>query len=66
MKDVLHEALWKNIRPGGNLVKIHDANNRSVNVDVTIDLVVNISVSVKTVRFNVVERLATQVILECD
>lgn len=55
----LHEPLWKNIQTALSSVKIRDANNRSLNKDGTIDLVVNIGGSLNTIRFNLVERLAT-------
>lgn len=64
-KYVFHESLWKNLQPSGSSVTIRDSNTRSVNVDGTIDLVVNIGRSVKTVSSNVVERIATQIILGC-
>lgn len=41
-------------------------NNLAAYVNGTIDLVVNIGGIVETVRFNVVERQATEVILVCD
>lgn len=54
------------IRPRGNCVKIRDVDNCSVNVDGTIDLVVNIGGRVEIVLFNIVERLATQLSLWCE
>lgn len=46
-------------------VRIRDANNRSVHICGTIDLAVNIGGSVENVRFNVVECIATHIILGC-
>lgn len=60
-KNVLHEYLWKNIHPNRNLFKIRDANDRSVNVHGTIELIFNIRKILETVIFNVDERRATQV-----
>lgn len=47
-------------------MRIPDANNSSVPVNGTIDLVVNKRGSVETFRFKVVKRLVTQLILGCD
>lgn len=66
MKKGIHESLWKNIRPNGIFFRIHDANNRSVIVGDTIDVVVNIERSVETGHFNVVEGLATRFTPVCD
>lgn len=68
-KDVLPESIWNRIKLTTNNVRIHDANTRSVHVDDTIDPFVDIGGSVETISFNVVERLATKVIIEwhyCD
>lgn len=62
-KDDLHKSLWKNIRPSRNSANICETNNRWVNVDDIIDLVVNKWGSAETVRFNLIKHLAKKVIL---
>lgn len=58
-------TLYENMWPIPDSVKIHANNNRSVNDYGTIYLVVNIRGSVETIRFKVVDCLATQGILGC-
>lgn len=65
-KDILTQPVWKSIKPSNNGMNIRDANNRSVRVEGTIDLVINIGGTVEPVRFDVVEHLATQIISGCD
>lgn len=62
---VAPQTVWKNIKPSNNGMRINDANNRSVHVYCTIDVVVNIEEIVETIIFNVLERIVTQVILWC-
>ena len=65
-RDVLPEDIGAFIRKEPTAPKIIDANKRKVEIDGVIDLSVNIGGRVETVRFNVVPRLAVDVIIGCD
>ena len=65
-RDVLPDDIGAIIRKDPTAPKIIDANKRKVEIDGVIDLSVNIGGRVETVRFNVVPRLAVDVIIGCD
>ena len=65
-KAILPQALLDKIQPLAIRTDIRDANNRRVQIIGTINLVLRIGDRSETVRFNVVERLGTDVIVGCD
>ena len=65
-KGIIPEAAWPKIQPIPNANHVRDANNRQVNICGIIELFVDIGGRGKYIHFNVVERLATEVIIGCD
>ena len=65
-KCLLPPSAWRRIKPLRAQVRIRDAGNRSVNICGTIDLVVELGSRLEVVQFNVVEKLAVDIILGCD
>ena len=65
-RNALPSEAWKLIRPLHSTVRIRDANNRSLNIQGTVNLTCTVGGRSEIVTFYVVERLATEVILGCD
>ena len=62
----LSTDLQKLIQPLGSDINVRDANNRRVLIVGTMNLTVQAGSRIEIVKFNVVERLGTDVILGCD
>ena len=58
--------MQKLIQPLEVEYNVKDANNRRVAIDGTINLAVQVGSRFEVIKFNVVERLGTDVILGCD
>ena len=65
-RDALPDGIDDLIRKDPSATRIVDANKRNVEVEGTLDLSVNIGGRVEVVKFNVVPRLAVDVIIGCD
>ena len=65
-RDVLPNGINHLLRKSTSTTKIVDTNERQVEVDGFIELSVNIGGRIESVRFNVVPRLAVDVIIGCD
>ena len=63
---VIPESMHKLIRPLDSELSVRDANNRRVAISGTLNLAVQVGTRTEVVKFNVVERLGTEVILGCD
>lgn len=64
-KDVIPQRMWNKINTSRNL-NFRDARKRKVHTSGTIDLAVEVGDRVEVVNFNVVERIAINVLLDCD
>ena len=65
-KSLLTHELQKSIQPLTEEYNVKDANNRRITIEGTINLAVQVGTRFEIVKFNVVERLGTDVILGCD
>lgn len=65
-RDALPDKIEPFLRKTQSPSKIVDANKRRVEIEGTIDLSVELGGRIESVRFNVVPRLAVEVILGCD
>ena len=63
---LIPESYRKHIKPLDDQFNVKDANNRRVVIAGTINLTVQVGKRREVVKFNVVERLGTDVILGCD
>ena len=62
----LFNRLTSWIKPVRSSIVFKDASNKRINLDETIVLVVRLGTRVQTVKFYVVDRLSTDIILRCD
>ena len=61
-KGILCNRLLPLVRPLRSGIAVKDANNKRVNIDGTLNLVVQLSTRIQTVQFYVVDKLSTNVI----
>ena len=65
-KSVLPPSVVAQIQPVGLASNVRDASNRRVNIIGTVNLTCQVGMRTDIVRFNVVEKLGTDVIIGCD
>ena len=65
-KEVLPESLTKRIQPLNYRSDVRDANNKRVRIEGSIYLFVKVGSCTESVRFNVVDKLGTEIILGCE